>query len=292
LFLVLGHLVPEAIYEKISVEYSETDVYWHFGAAAMAGVLAVALLDMWAHMLQKRGVDEGQYGDVQAPGPEAVELKLAGGAETNIEGGSPKMVIVDPNTKGEKTDVAASKPIVQKGFFAGFFDYSRVKPMCWSMIMADFLHNTVDGMIIANAFKSCSESYGWTVVCAVIYHELPTEVSEYCVIVTNGMTCAQGLFWNFLASLSALVGCLIYMGSDVSDYDEGMMLANSSGILITAALGDLLPDLVHAASKSKSHVLVELGLFVLFVSLGAIVVGLPLIEHGHCTATGAAAHAH
>lgn len=57
------------------------------------------------------------------------------------------------------------------------------------ILVGDFMHNFVDGVFIASAFKSCGTSFGWSLTAATIAHEL----TQVCCVVLMWLTdCAKG----------------------------------------------------------------------------------------------------
>ena len=56
--------------------------------------------------------------------------------------------------------------------------------MLVGVLLGDFVHNLVDGLVLGTAFgdKHCYKTMAWTITAATIYHELAQEISDYFVL--------------------------------------------------------------------------------------------------------------
>lgn len=107
-------------------------------------------------------------------------------------------------------------------FFAG---------IVWSLLVGDFCHNLVDGMVIAVAFKACNPTFALSVSAGVATHEVSSEIADFGVFVTDGrLTVSQALVLNFICSLSTILGGIIVLAheDDISDEAQGLLLAFSA----------------------------------------------------------------
>ena len=148
------------------------------------------------------------------------------------------------------------------------------------ILLSDFMHNLVDGILIGAAFKGCSNTTGWTIAAATVYHELAQEISDYLVLTDR----AQGnlkplmaLFLNFITGTSVIFGVIIIMASDVDMRAKGFLLAFGGGVYIYIAAVECLPRVYELAKDTKLRLL-ALFLF----CLGCVGIGLVLLDHDHC----------
>merc|ERR1712054_350913 len=165
---------------------------------------------------------------------------------------------------------------------------NMVRVLC-GILLGDFMHNLVDGVFIGAAFVGCSNEVGWTIVAATIYHELAQEVSDYLVLtdpMQGALTPVKALILNFLSGLSIVIGALIVVGAEPGDQANGCLLAFGGGVYIQIAATECAGRVNNAVKTTK----MRLG-SILFFCIGAISIGLVLLDHEHCI-PGGGAHAH
>ena len=116
-----------------------------------------------------------------------------------------------------------------------------VKPVAWMIVVADTLHNFMDGLAIGAAFNVNIAS-GMSTSLAVLCHEIPHELGEcapsvaphmclyrmqspvsvtlnvyglhwlllvsgdFAVLVNSGMSISQAAFFNFVSALACFAG--------------------------------------------------------------------------------------
>jgi len=153
-----------------------------------------------------------------------------------------------------------------------------VRVMC-GVLIGDFMHNLCDGFFIGAAFKGCGSTFGWTVATGTIAHEIAQELSDYVVLTGEacGLRPVVALGLNFLSGTSVLLGVIIVLSSEVSNGDIGLLLAFGGGVYLNIAFVECMPKL-H--SSKVSGLIRALGVFVFM--LGAIAIGLVLLDHEHC----------
>jgi len=186
--------------------------------------------------------------------------------------------------KETSTEVAE----VEKGAPQAATLSNKVRVLC-GILLGDFMHNLVDGFFIGAAFVGCSNSVGWTIVAATIYHELAQEVSDYLVL-TDPMQAAlkplTALFLNFISGLSVVLGAIIVVGADPGDQTNGQLLAFGGGVYIQIAATECAGRVNNLTKTTKMRLL-----SILFFAFGAISIGLVLLDHEHCV-PGGGGHAH
>ncbi|OGD53322.1 hypothetical protein A3K81_02535 [Candidatus Bathyarchaeota archaeon RBG_13_60_20] len=149
------------------------------------------------------------------------------------------------------------------------------KEFAYLNILGDLIHNFIDGMIIAAGFIN-SFNVGLTTTIAVAFHELPQEIGDYGILVYAGMERRRALLFNFLASLSAVLGG--FVGSSFFASVEnlgGYMIAFSAGAFIFLAASELIPEMHNEDSRLRSMI----QMFVLVLGMLTIyMVGLVFAE--------------
>lgn len=126
-----------------------------------------------------------------------------------------------------------------------------IEPSSVLILFGDSLHNFIDGVVIAAAFIS-SPGSGIIITLAVAAHEIPHEIADFAVLIHGGMNKSKALFYNFLSSLTALVGAIGgYFFLTTINTSLSYLLAFSGGMFIYIACADLIPDLHRDFTKEK-----------------------------------------
>merc|ERR1711871_898639 len=187
----------------------------------------------------------------------------------------------------EPTEVAAPKA-EEEGANA-----SRVRVRS-SILIGDFMHNLVDGIVIGAAFLGCSSSVAWGITGATIVHEIAQEISDYFVLTDpgqGGLSPFHALSFNFISGLSVVLGGIIVLAQDeVSNKSQGALLAFGGGVYLQIAASECMPR-VHLFAKSVFMRVTSLGVFF----FGVFAIDIILVAHEHCVPAGAATaggHAH
>jgi len=155
------------------------------------------------------------------------------------------------------------------------------------ILIGDFFHNLCDGFFMGAAFVGCGPTFGWTVVVGTVAHELAQEIADFAILTGDGaLKPAVALALNFLSGTSVLLGVLIILSRDVSSGGIGMLLAFGGGVYIHVAATDCMPK-VYAKSLSLFIRLACVGFFF----LGAVAIGMVLLDHEHCDVADGDAHA-
>lgn len=137
------------------------------------------------------------------------------------------------------------------------------------ILWGDFLHNLIDGAILALTFM-VDVRIGIATTIAVIFHEIPQEISDFGILIHGGLTRARAILYNFLVSLSTIAGALITFaaGSTIEPLLP-YALAITAGNFIYIAVADLIPELHESTSLRHT------ALQILFMGLGALLVVAP-----------------
>lgn len=164
-----------------------------------------------------------------------------------------------------------------------------VHSLGWMNLLGDFLHNILDGMLIAAAWQ-VDHAAGIATTVAVLLHEVPQEFGDFGVLVHAGFTPRKALLMNLLTGCSAFLGAGIVLLVDGPLNLQEVLLPVAAGGFIYIACADLVPEL---RSRMKGKRLVG--------TLAALAVGLLLMvlvheivphEHGPADGSGGGHHGH
>ena len=199
---------------------------------------------------------------MQAVGSSAADLEAAGTSSD-----SPSPTTSEAHSHSHTHSHAQSKE-----------DRSHIVRM---VIVGDALHNFIDGVLIAGTFLVDTKS-GLTTTLGILLHELPQEVGDFCLLRHAGLSNARALMYNFLSSLTALVGVVIVFSLEESHDIEKVtnyFMPFAAGLFIYLALAPLLTELTVLPERSRrmrAFAAAAVGiLLILAVSY------IPLGEHSH-----------
>ncbi len=135
------------------------------------------------------------------------------------------------------------------------------------VLVGDFIHNFIDGIIIALAFL-VNIPVGIATTVAVLSHEFPQEASDFFILLNSGFSKGRALFFNFLVSLSTVVGAILtYFLASKVDKIIGPALGVVAGNFLYIAMADLIPELNHNHSKTTDTILQFI-----FIVLGVLLI--------------------
>jgi len=181
----------------------------------------------------------------------------------------------------EMSSVGKAMPFVLLGVFIFFllekfiFWYHCHDGQCpvhtysYLILWGDFLHNFVDGIILALTFL-VDVKLGLLTTVAVILHEIPQEIGDFGILIHGGFSRAKALWYNFLSATSVIIGAaLTYAFGAALEPFLPAGLALVAGAFVYLATVDLMPEL-HESTR-LSHTLVQ----ILFITIGALLVIAP-----------------
>jgi len=129
------------------------------------------------------------------------------------------------------------------------------------ILMADLLHNTMDGLAIGVAFASGDKHLALSTFIAVLAHEIPKEISGMGVLVHSKFPLIQALCCNGCFQFTALIGCLIGLAiGDINEAANAYILAFVAGNFFYISLVSMLPIVMK--EKRKKH---SFGLLIAFI---------------------------
>jgi zinc and cadmium transporter len=131
---------------------------------------------------------------------------------------------------------------------------SHIHHVGYMNLIADGLHNLIDGMIIGASYL-ISTPVGIATTMAVVFHEIPHELGNFFVLLHAGFTKTKALFFNLLSATFAILGAIISLavGSSVASFSAAMLPLAAGGFIYIAG-SDLIPELHKDASPSRSAV--------------------------------------
>jgi len=131
----------------------------------------------------------------------------------------------------------------------------HVHPFAIMNLVGDLVHNFIDGMIIAASYM-VSIPVGIATTLAVIFHEIPQEISDFGVLLHGGFTKGKALFYNFLTALFAILGAVIALviGNSVENLTI-FLIPFAAGSFIYIAGSDLIPELHKEEFEWKKSIL-------------------------------------
>lgn len=136
------------------------------------------------------------------------------------------------------------------------------KPVSYSILMADGIHNLIGGLSVGSAFI-IDIKLGIVTWFAAALHEIPQELGDFGILVNSGWNKTKALIFNFISALTFPIGAIIaYIFSDY--HFSPLVLAFAAGNFIYIAASDLIPQL------NTCKTLVQISQFVLFI-LGLVI---------------------
>jgi zinc and cadmium transporter len=129
---------------------------------------------------------------------------------------------------------------------------NRIHPVGYMNLIADAVHNLIDGMLIGASY-AVSVPIGIATTMAVILHEIPQELGDFGVLLHAGFTVKRAILFNFLSASVAVVGTIIsLLVSASAESFSALMLPFTAGGFIYIAGSDLLPELQKESDPYRS----------------------------------------
>lgn len=132
-------------------------------------------------------------------------------------------------------------------------------------LIGDFIHNFVDGLVIAGSFL-IDINLGITTSIAIALHEIPQEIGDYAVLIYGGFSKYRALILNFLIALSVIFGGLVgyFISTIISDMIIFLLPLTAGGFIYIASC-DLIPEIRKTETLKAS-----IGTFTFFI-LGLLI---------------------
>lgn len=136
------------------------------------------------------------------------------------------------------------------------------------LILGDFIHNFMDGIVIAIAYVA-SPALGLPTALAIAAHEIPQEIGDFSILLKLKWKKQNIIAVNILQSLVTIPGVFIgyELGQLINPYLP-YLLGATAGIFIYIAASDLIPELHHQSGhKHFFSVIVPFILSVVLIQL-------------------------
>src|SRR3989344_1754717 len=145
----------------------------------------------------------------------------------------------------------------------------ETRPFATLILLGDAIHNFIDGVALAVSFL-VSMPLGVATTAAVLLHEVPQEVADFGVLIRGGYSRSRALWYNFLISLTTLLGAIVGYGfgralASFLPY----VLAVIGGSFLYIAMSDLIPE-THEETGVK-HLGIQIALMIAGVALVAFI---------------------
>lgn len=119
-------------------------------------------------------------------------------------------------------------------------------------LVADGLHNAMDGVVIAGAFLR-SPAIGWRTVLVVVLHELPHELGDFAALTNAGLSWSQVVVSQIGTGLASCVAAAVFgIAGDVvlGESAKQKVSAVTTGAFLYLSLASFLPE-VRAGGSSR-----------------------------------------
>jgi zinc and cadmium transporter len=127
---------------------------------------------------------------------------------------------------------------------------SHPHPFALMNLVGDGVHNLIDGILIAGSYL-VSIPLGIATTIAVIWHEIPQELSDFGVLLAGGFTKKKALFFNFLSACAAILGALLTLAVSSKFINISQVLIPiTAGGFVYIAGSDLIPEM-HKETSFK-----------------------------------------
>jgi len=221
--------------------------------------------------------DPKKQGSEVAVGSEAAEIHHRGETENSKEAAkSSSDLEAAKETKKENSASQETLDLNQnKGSscFKTLFSLKNRKTTGIMVLMADLLHNTMDGLAIGVAFASGNKHLAVSTFVAILAHEIPKEISGMGVLIDSKFPIMQALCCNGVFQFTALIGAVIGLAvGTVSEAVNAYILAFVAGNFLYISLVSMMPIIMKEKRPKHSLGLVValiLGAGVMFALLAA-----------------------
>lgn len=120
------------------------------------------------------------------------------------------------------------------------------------LISSDVVHNLLDGITLFAGF-SVSTELGITTTIAILFHEIPKEISSFAMILNTGFSKKKAITINLLTALAAFFGIFLAKSFFLENY-ANYLLSFVAGNFLYIALVDIFPEL-HENKGLKVNIL-------------------------------------
>ncbi len=114
------------------------------------------------------------------------------------------------------------------------------RPVTYLILVADTLHNLLDGMALGAAFL-LDVRVGIATWIAAAAHEIPQELGDFGVLLHGGWSKKKALLFNFLSGLACVAGGIL-VWTLAHGVDVTVLLPLAAGSFLYIAAADLVPE--------------------------------------------------
>lgn len=153
----------------------------------------------------------------------------------------------------------------------GESDTAHTESLPVLLIAGDSFHNFIDGIVIALAFLA-DPALGLVSALAIAAHEVPQEIGDFSILLSQGWSKTKVLMVNVIQSLITIPGVLVgfYAGS-FFEPNLPYLLAFAAGIFLYIAASDLIPEIQHQCGHKHFWVVIAplvFGIFAVWYLVG------------------------
>lgn len=135
-------------------------------------------------------------------------------------------------------------------------------------LLADGIHNFLDGVLIAASFAS-GAGLGLVATLAIAMHEIPQEIGDFGVLLHSGFSKKRALLYNVLVSLTAILGGILgYLASHAMVSFAHLLVPVAAGGFIYISATDLIPELKGETNTKRTLAMVAtflLGVLIMYL---------------------------
>lgn len=125
------------------------------------------------------------------------------------------------------------------------------KPITYVNLLGEAVHNFIDGAVLAAAYL-INIPTGIATTAAIIFHEIPQEISDFVILLHGGFSRKKALLANFLVALTAVAGAITaYLFSNILEQSTLVLLGIAAGGFMYMATTDILPELHKEEESGK-----------------------------------------
>lgn len=255
-------------------EEDESGPTWKFGTCVLAGYFLPFILSGFfphSHIPEGDKLCAEEVAPGATPG-EVVAEEQAIDAEDNVDAddADTDSKVLGGSFRSKATEVDKEEQFA----YETRPDYQLAS----SILAGDFFHNFADGVFIGSAFLLCDRNMAIIVTATTVFHELSQELADYFLLTNQcHFSTLKALAFNFVSGFSVMLGVIVIFATDVSDATIGVILAMSAGVYFYVALTECAPRVnAHLTSTTRR------ACSFLFWVIGAVPIGLVLLNHVHC----------
>ncbi|XP_052258944.1 zinc transporter ZIP12-like [Dreissena polymorpha] len=140
---------------------------------------------------------------------------------------------------------------------------SNMPPIAIMVVIGDAIHNFADGLAIGAAFTE-SNSLGISTSIAIFCHEFPHELGDFAILLTSGLSFRRALLFNFLSSLTAMIGLYVGLAVSTDPSVRNWIFAVTAGLFLYISLVDMLPQLLEKRKEKPltNFIFNNVGIFI------------------------------